>query len=132
MDALKAGFYPYDEETCRKAEHARVRGPHAALAFLADENKGLKAANTRLEASLEDARKHSKAYVRRNLDLEKERGFLQARVDELEALQRRHEGAVHAAYFAAWNECAQQVEKAAYAARNANPETILNLMGEHA
>jgi uncharacterized protein YukE len=84
-----------------------------------------------LEASLEEARKHRKAYVRRNLDLEKERGFLQARVDELEALQRRHEGAVHAAYFAAWNECAQQMEKAAYAARNANPETILNLMGEH-
>jgi antirestriction protein ArdC len=91
----------------------------------------LEAANARLEASLEEARKHRKAYVRRNLDLEKERGFLQARVDELEALQRRHEGAVHAAYFAAWNECAQQVEKAAYAARNANPETILNLMGEH-
>jgi uncharacterized protein YukE len=84
-----------------------------------------------LEASLEEARKHRKAYVRRNLDLEKERGFLQARVDELEALQRRHEGSVHAAYFAAWNECAQQMEKAAYAARNANPETILNLMGEH-
>jgi uncharacterized protein YukE len=84
-----------------------------------------------LEASLEEARKHRKAYVRRNLDLEKERGFLQGRVDELEALQRRHEGAVHAAYFAAWNECTQQMEKAAYAARNANPETILNLMGEH-
>jgi uncharacterized protein YukE len=55
----------------------------------------------------------------------------QARIAELEDLQRRHEGAVQAAYFAAWNECTQYVERAAHAARAVNPETILTLMGEH-
>jgi chromosome segregation ATPase len=92
----------------------------------------LEAANARLEADLTNAKNYLRAAHRRVNDLEKERAFLQGRVDELEALQGRHEGAVHAAYFAAWNECTQQMEKAAYAARNANPETILNLMGEHA
>jgi CRISPR/Cas system-associated endonuclease Cas1 len=95
------------------------------------QGRELEAANARLQASLRNTQKYLRTSQRRVNDLENERAAQAARIAELEELQRRHEGAVQAAYFAAWNECTQYVAQAAHAARAVNSETILTLMGEH-
>jgi 3-methyladenine DNA glycosylase Tag len=98
---------------------------------IAGENRRLRAELACAVERRAMAASKARASAVRIVELERERASLASRVAELEDAQRRHTGAVHAAYFAAWNECTQQMAQAAFAARNANPEAVLNLMGEH-